>query len=194
MYFADDCTEEIECPFCQAKFELKVRMETNADVQASQRITADGFAMDKVPFKRRVPNLGGYGEFWRGHLADDQYITNGKIALRKTEKVDLDLELDLDLERESSSLEVVVEKIAGELREIVPHEMTKWLVRFISGADKRVTLRRRDVDFIYALYPDAKFYVGKDPGCIICKDGGEICAFVMGMRLACEHEKILNGD
>jgi hypothetical protein len=61
--------------------------------------------------------------------------------------------------------------------------MTNAYVRVRGGAFDRV-FARRCLDFVYAVFPDAKLYACGEFGGLMVKNEGDVCGFAMSMNFS----------
>jgi hypothetical protein len=180
-------TETVACPSCSAVLKLTVDLSVNADLDYDQgpdykyANKEDRYNKDIIgKYTKRLPNIGLYSGFFDAYLGDNAFLCNGNFALKGIKHLELQMS---DFDRKASvCLDSVINKYNGEFQEIFPDEMTCAFVRVRGGIFDRIFIRR-DLDFLYAVFPDARLYsLGEFEG-LIAKSGDDICGFIMSMNV-----------
>ena len=176
-------TDKVTCPACKAILSLTVDVNIDADLSfgkssgyqyANPEDNEDIEIVGK--YVRRIPNIGLFPPFFNAHCGEHAFLSNGNFALKGIDN----LELQVTDRRESVCLDSVMDKFNGELEEVFPDEMTSAYVRVI-GESVDLVFVRRDLDFLYAVFPEARLYSRKGLTMLIAKNGDDICAIIMGI-------------
>ena len=187
--FHDYETEDVKCPSCQAVLSLYLESNVSAELRYDGTRRRPYMNEEKQiektilgKYTKRLPNIGLLSAFFAAHCGDNKFQCNGHFALKGIDH--LELPKAMGRGDESVCLGKVLDRFnKGDVQEVFPDEMTSAFVRVMGGTFDKI-FRRAELDFLYAIYPDAKLYACEGFDGLMAKSGDDVCAFTMSMRLA----------